>query len=297
MILRSKLMLAWKESTPLKNAINQFRVAKAQYQYFDHYGVSWPSKRRLPRVMRKLGYQSRLSNLRDKYANQPAVVICNGPSLNDVPVDFIASKVSIGCNGVYKNFSRWGFHTDYLMFEDIDRFEVRAPDLKHVTGPLKMAAIYNAYCLPYFNDFVFFNAPRRSGDWQYYFYGNVFPQFSRDFASIVHLGSTITFIMLQLAYHLGCDPVYIVGLDHDYAGLSSDEHTVLKITDENYRVIQQCHNLPDYYRVGDVMPLPRFDLMEYAFAEALREFQLAGRQLLNASVHTKLTVLPRCAIG
>lgn len=290
-------MLAWSQASPIKNLVYQFRVAKAQYQYFDHYGLSWPSKRRLPSATRKIGHQTRLSNLRNKYADQPAVVICNGPSLNDIPTDFIASKVSIGCNGVYKNFDQWGFHTDFLMFEDIDQFEVRAPELGAVKGPIKMAAIYNAYAIADSRDFLYFNAPRRSGNWSYYFYSNVFPQFSKDFASVVHLGSTITFIMLQLAYHLGCNPVYVIGLDHDYGGLSADEHIVLEITNQNYHLIQKCHNLPDYYRIGDKFPMPRFDLMELAYAEALREFQLAGRQLLNASTRTKLTVLPRISLA
>jgi hypothetical protein len=290
-------MLAWKRANPLTTAVYQFRVAKAQYKYFDHIGLIWPRRRIAPRLGRKRGYQSQLSSLKDKHSNKPAVIICNGPSLNQTPLDFMSSMISIGCNGIYKNFDRWGFHTDYLMFEDIDQFELRAPDMPKVKGPMKLTAIYNAYCLRDARDFLFFNAPRRGGDWRYYFHSSLFPQFSRDFSSIVHLGSTITYIMLQFAYHLGCNPVYIVGLDHDYAGLSSDSHRVLKITGENYADIQRCHNVPDYYRVGDVMPLPRYDLMELAYSQALKEYELAGRTLLNASAQTKLTVLPRFTIS
>ena len=289
-------MLAWKKSTVISSLLYQFRVAKAQYEYFDHYGLYEPNNKFLPRIARKQGHQTRLSELRDKHLNQPAVVICNGPSLADTPLDFISSKLSIGCNGIYKNFEGWGFHTDYLLFEDIDQFEIRASEASRVTGPVKMAAIYNAYCISSSNDFLFFNAPRRTGNWGYYFNSTVFPQFSKDFASIVHLGSTITYIMLQLAYHLGCDPVYIVGLDHEYSVPSTKDHFVLRITSDNIESVRRSHGIPNYYRIGDVIPLPRYDLMELAYAEALINFEAAGRKLFNASARSKLDILPSFTI-
>lgn len=39
------------------------------------------------------------------------------------------------------------------------------------------------------------------------------PQFSFDFFTRVYLCGTVTWVALQLAVHLGCDPIYFIGLD------------------------------------------------------------------------------------
>ena len=46
-------------------------------------------------------------------------------------------------------------------------------------------------------------APRHSNDNYYFKVDEIYPQFSPDFASIVHLGGSVTYIMLQLAYFWG----------------------------------------------------------------------------------------------
>lgn len=287
-------MIAW--STGLvpkwKQVLYQFRIAQAQLSYFDHAGFK-RGRLGLPRPAIKQGYQSRLSALRNKYREQPCTVICNGPSLADVDPSLIRKTVSIGCNGIYKNFEKWGFATDFLLFEDIDQFEIRAPDLKIVKGPQKMAAIYNAYALSDRKDWLFFNAPRCSRNGYYWSEDDAYPQFSEDFASVVHLGGTVTYIMLQLAFHLGCNPVYIVGLDHNYGKLPElFPPGLILITEENYELVRQCHFDPEYYSVGDVIGVPWVAKQELAFAKALQVYVENGRQLFNASERSKLKIIP-----
>ena len=154
-----------------------------------------------------------------------------------------------------------------------------------------MAAIYNAYALSRSRGWLFFNAPRCAGTHYYFSPEDVYPQFSKDFAAVVHLGSTVTYIMLQLAFHLGCDPVYIVGLDHDYGKLP-DLFPPGKITvnKENYELVRQCHFDPQYYKLGDVIGVPWVEKQEMAYQAALEAFSEAGRTIINVSDTTKLKV-------
>ena len=160
-----------------------------------------------------------------------------------------------------------------------------------------MAAIYNSYALSSASDWLFFNCPRHSNDNYYFKVDEIYPQFSPDFASIVHLGGSVTYIMLQLAYFLGCDPVYLVGLDHCYGKLSELlPPGKIRITPENIDIVRQCHVDPDYYKIGDLIGVPWVAKQELAFSKALEVFNENGRTLLNASRNSKLDVIPKITI-
>lgn len=292
-------MIAWKTTShpKWKQLIFQQRVARAQLGYFDHFGFR-KGRFKFPRPTLIKGYQSQIAALRNKYLDQPCTVICNGPSLESVPPETIKRTITIGCNGVYKKFPDWGFSTNFLVFEDVEQFEIRAPDLLAVNGPIKMAAIYNAYALSNTRDWIFFNAPRCANNDYYWSSEDIYPQFSKDFASVVHLGSTVTYIMLQLAFHLGCNPVYIVGLDHNYGKLPSlFPPGKIKITEENFDLVKHCHFDPSYYKIGDVIGVPWVKQQELAYDLALRSFTESGRSLLNVSDTTKLKVIPRIGVA
>ena len=152
-------MLAWDvRRNSFKNILYQYRLSKAQLSYFDHLSIR-KDRFGLPRLSIQQGYQSKISSLYNSQKGNPCVIVCNGPSLKYVPLDFIRNAVSIGCNGIYKQFDEWGFYTDYLLFEDVEQFEIRANDLRYVVGPQKMAAIYNSYALSSASDWLFFNCP------------------------------------------------------------------------------------------------------------------------------------------
>lgn len=292
-------MIAWKTGTipQWKQYIYQYRIARAQLKYFDHLSFR-RSRFGVPKSCIRKGYQSQLAALRNKFLNRPCTVICNGPSLASIDPRLIKKTISIGCNGIYKRFSDWGFSTDFIVFEDVEQFEIRAPELGAIEGTQKMAAIYNAYALQSHDGWLFFNAPRCAANGYYWSGDDVYPQFSQDFASIVHLGATVTYIMLQLAFHLGCNPVYIVGLDHDYGKLPElFPPGKIRITEKNYQFVKECHFDPAYYRIGDVIGVPHVRQQELAYAKALGVFASNSRKLINVSDTTKLQGIPRVSIS
>ena len=285
-------MIAWTPQIPWwEKPVGYWRLLRVRRRFYDRIGVTWGGWR--PKLTMVPGYQQRLAVMRDRYKGKRCFVLANGPSLKQLDLSKLRKEITIGCNGIYQLYPEWGFTTTYLVFEDIEQIELRRKDIAAVKGPKKLAAIYNAYCFRADQDTIFFHAPRYRGG--KYYWTELYPQFSTDFAGIVHLGSTVTHIMLQLAYHLGCDPVYVIGLDHDYGDLPKRfPPGKITITEENIDLIRGLHFSHQYYKVGDQIGVPDVERQEQAYALARDTFVRAGRRVYNASAHTALDVFERC---
>ena len=268
------------------------KLLKTQFEYFDHvkFDIKNPKKFGFLNIG---GYQSELSKMRDIHKGKRGFIIANGPSLNDIDMSLLQNEITIGCNGIFKEFEKWGFHTTYYLTEDQQQTELRGKEISSLKGPIKFAGIHNAHAFSAFNDINFFHVPMRRNS-AYYIRSELFPQFSKDFASIVHLGNTVTYIMLQFAYHIGLEEVYIVGLDHNYGKLPElFPHGKIKVTEENYKLVQECHFDKNYYKVGDVIGVPWVEKQEKAYSEANKIFLENGRKILNASSFSKLDIFKK----
>ena len=150
---------------------------------------------------------------------------------------------------------------------------------------MKLCGINNAHVL--YKGFTYFSVPYRR-NMANYFGDELYPQFSRDFASCVHLGSSIVYIMLQFAFHIGSKEVHIVGLDHNY-GLLPKLFPPGKITidKKNYEMVQKCHYDPNYYKIGDVIGVPFVKRQDDAFKLANHIFNDAGRIIINDTKTSK----------
>ncbi len=200
------------------------------------------------------------------------------------------AKSPSGRTASTRSLAEWGFSTHYLLFEDIEQTELRGPELHRIRNVVKLAALYNAYAIRPDANTYFFNA--RYGNKPYW--REMAPRFSTDFADIVYLGSTVTYIALQLAFYLGCDPVYLIGVDHDYGELSKRYPPgKITITEENYPLVQQCHFSGRYYTIGDQIGVPDVARQEQAYAMARSVYESHGRQVLNASLCSKLDAFER----
>jgi len=280
-------MIAWTPDFPAyEKPLAYLRLLRARHRFYDHVG--WKGWR--PGWVR--GDQHKLAHMRGLHRGERCFIIANGPSLRNTDVAPLRDEITIGCNGIYQAFDDWGWKANYLLFEDIEQLELRRREVSRLRGVTKLAAIYNGYAIRADADTLFFNAPRFRGN--LYYWEELYPQFSRDFAAIAHLGSTITYLMLQWAYFLGCDPVCIVGLDHDYGELPKlFPPGKITITGENIEQIRGLHFSDQYYQVGDQIGVPDVEKQEAAYRLARDEFERDGRRVLNASTHTALDVFER----
>ena len=153
----------------------------------------------------------------DKHNGETGIIIANGPSLRDVPIEFLMSVPSFGCNFVHRRAD--GFAPTYYAntgMNHLDTLEKRQAIYPAMDSPHCEAAFINrlvAHLFPFENIYGILSGRA---------YGlHNSRKFSLDPLHIIGIGGSMLFGLFQIAYYMGFDRLYVVGLDHDYSG---DKH-------------------------------------------------------------------------
>lgn len=222
---------------------------------------------------------ARLESLRGKYQGRRCFIFGNGPSLKRTDIRLLKEEVTVGSNALFLIFPEMGYQPTFLTVEDQLVAEDRADALNGIRGSVKVFPRDLAYCLRPDPDTVYVNFIRSYKG---------FPKFTRDFRRIVYWGGTVSMLNLQLAYYLGCNPIYLLGFDHNYAvpkALTSD--VIVSDTDD----VNHIH--PDYFGKGFRWHDPQVERMEAGYRAARAFFEANGRMVMNATAGGKLEVFER----
>jgi hypothetical protein len=214
----------------------------------------------------------RLESLHNKYQGQKAIILCNGPSLRDV--DFTA------LDGIYT----FGLNKINLMFRESDF----RPSCIVAVNPFVIeqnAAFYAAADLPLFLDRYAVKCGIKDRGQSVFLDSCDFPYFSRDCSLSVFQGFTVTYVALQLAYHMGFTRVALVGCDHNYGNSSGLPNSITQNPSTN-----AAHFCGDYFASGQPWQLPDLKASELYYDVARRCFEDEGRKVVNASSSTKLDI-------
>jgi hypothetical protein len=233
--------------------------------------------RRLKWDLNPQSWRSRgvLRACKDTHAGKKAVILCNGPSL--LKVDFDALHRS----GVYC----FGLNKINLLFDKT----VFRPSCVVAVNPLVLdqnQAFYNQTELPLFLDSH--AAPFVNGRPNVAFlHSNVFPIFSRDVSLSIFQGYTVTFVAMQLAFHMGFREVALVGADHTFATKGPANKTVVSGEKD------ESHFDPNYFAGGVQWQLPDLFQSEVAYTMARDMYAAFGGRVVNATEGGKLEVFER----
>ena len=287
-------MKVWEPDFPLiERLLAGSRYRRAHRQFFDM--PYWGRNTRTGKfgLQQRKGYHGRLGDLTNKHAGERCFIVANGPSLTDLDLEKLKGEVTIGSNGAYKLFGELGFPLTYYTMEDARQIEDRRKALPDVRGSTRIFPLRSSYCIKPREDTIFCNLEKESYP-THRRYKELYPLFSQDFASAVYLGSTVTYFNLQLAFHLGCDPVYLIGLDHDYGEIVKKlPPGKVKITPEVYEMIKDSHFQAGYHQIGGYIGVPYVVYQEQGFRKAKLVYESRGRNVYNASSYSKLDVFER----
>lgn len=193
----------------------------------------------------------------------------------------LASEITIGCNCIFLLFEHLGFTPTYYTVEDPLVAEDRRREIAAMDGPTKLIPQDLLYALSGADAGVFFNFARRPAQ----------PAFSRDLTNTAYWGGTVTFLMLQIAAFLGCDPIVLVGIDHSYAvpdGVGQEDAVVITSDGDDINHFDSA-----YFGRGYRWHNPCVPRMESAYRTAKRAAREGGFRIVNASLGGKLEVFPR----
>jgi hypothetical protein len=201
------------------------------------------------------GYLShKLKKLVGIHRGQRCFVIGNGPSINEMDLDKLKKEVTIGCNRIYlsERVTPWYYclEDEVLMsniYLELESWQANNT-IKFIPVSLKKYTknINNVYLI----------------NFAYDDYHGVKPEFTDKFTKISYWGCTVTYLMLQIAYFLGCNPIYLIGID----GVRPNK---LK---HFYRKDNITENAADY------------ELSDAAFIKAREFIESHGREIYDATL-------------
>jgi hypothetical protein len=227
-----------------------------------------------------------LSLLRDRHRGQRAVVVGNGPSLRIGDLERLRDTVTFASNKIYLAYPETPWRPDYYSVEDHLILLNNRAEIEALNGSLKIFPANTRDFGYHAADTVFvpflpptsFTDPLSDPD---------FPAFSRDLSQGLAWGSTIVYSQIQMALHMGCREIVLIGVDHRYTLPGR------KQGNQYLHEGEQNHFHPEYRQPGETWHEPNLEVLEVSYAKARDACAAAGVRLLNASRDSALDVLER----
>jgi hypothetical protein len=194
-----------------------------------------------------------------------ALLIGTGPSLSSVDLSRYQRCLTIACNKIH--LLPYKFEPKHIVFED----RVVTEDVFNQGVTFDKSRVWLpsdlSYLLP--NEATVYPLDR---------YVQSFPSFSRD-PAIAYSGWTVMFIMLQVAFWMGVQTVYLLGVD-GYSGRppSTLDRGVFTSTGEDDQ-----HFHPSYYGRGQRFQAHQVEKVLAAYQLADEVYRDAGRSIVNCS--------------
>jgi hypothetical protein len=214
----------------------------------------------------------RLAALKDIHTGERAWIIGNGPSLKQTDLSRLKGEFTFGLNRIYLLFPELGFSTTYFVSVNDLVIEQCIADISALSMPKFLS----------WRSHRFFSAGPIPATFLYTTYDN--PAFARDVSHRVWESATVTYVALQLAFHMGFAQVILVGVDHNSHVPGKANTTVVSQGDD------PNHFHPDYFGKGFRWQLPDFEASEIGYRLARQAYGSAGREILDATIAGKCTI-------
>ena len=228
-------------------------------------------------LYRMLGHDKRIASFKDQCKGKPLLVIGNGPSLNNTPLDKFIGVNSIGMNKIDLIFSKVRWRPTFIICVNGIVMEQNKEYFQKTDIPVLLD--YKAFYL------------RIKGNAINYFRTTLGWDFSKDFSEKVGNGPTVTYHALQFAYYLGANPVIIFGVDHSFKFEGKKmEYVKSEGADVN-------HFDPNYFANGSLWGLPDLEGSEVVYQKVKNAFEADGRKVFDATIGGKLQIFEKISLA
>jgi hypothetical protein len=241
----------------------------------------WPSATFHP--WRKTSIQI-LGNFKDIHQGERCFIIGNGPSLNKTDLSLLKNEFTFGMNRIYLMFRELGFTTTYYLSINSLVIEQCAHDIIDLQVPKFLSwrsreyiknALNGAGKLPTKPPLSFLHTTYTG------------QKFAQDARERLWEGATVTYVAMQLAFHMGFQQVILIGVDHSFSTKGAPNTTIVSAGDD------PDHFDSKYFGKGFRWQLPDLDTSEIAYHRARDEFAAANREILDATIDGQLMVYPK----
>jgi hypothetical protein len=262
--LRERVESRWKErmiAMSLQRSL--FRLTK-------------PARYLLDNVLFKLFARSDpLWSLKDSQAGKPVLVIGNGPSLNQTPLEEFVGVPAVGMNKIDLIFGDTNWRPEVIVCLNSMVARQHQSNFAELDIPVFLA---------WKSRLLLSRENRRKMNFFNVISGN---DFSGNPVEGFGSSATVTYTALQLAHWMGADPVILFGVDHSFKFRgSSSTYQIKQGPDEN-------HFHPGYFGHGAVWATPDLDQSEIEYQKARAAFEADGRTIYDATIGGKLEVFEK----
>jgi hypothetical protein len=229
-----------------------------------------------------------LADLKNAYKGERCFIIGNGPSLKQTDLSRLQGEYTFGMNRIYLLYPELGFTTTFFLSVNDLVIEQCAADILALPIPkflswrshdVILSALGKDVHLPETPPLAFLHTTYTG------------PRFATDARQRMWEGATVTYVALQLAYHIGFNQVILIGVDHNFTTQGKPNTTVVSQGDD------PDHFAGNYFGKGFRWQLPDLETSERAYEMARSAYAHAGREILDATVGGKLTIFPKVDYG
>jgi hypothetical protein len=217
-----------------------------------------------------------LGRMKNRYLGEKAVLICNGPSLNDVDFDLLTkSKVfCIGLNKINLLFDKTKFRPNLIV--SVNKLVIE-----------QNKDYFNSTDIPLILDSNSVDLVKKRDNINFIHSLPFQLKFGGDITGSVCQGYTVTYVALQIAFYLGFKSVSLVGCDHYFSTKGSSNMTV-RSSDKD-----PDHFADNYFSGGVKWQLPDILGSEIHYKIAREFFEAHNREIVNSTVGGHLDIFDR----
>jgi hypothetical protein len=231
---------------------------------------------RLTYDLHPYSYSSRkkLRKIKNSYLGKKAVILCNGPSLLETDFDLLKDVYTFGLNKINLLFDKTDFRPSSIVA--VNPYVI-----------VQNSKFYNLTECPLFLDYKAARKYIKNRNNVTFVHSTRINRFARDCSMSLHQGSTVTFIALQLAFHMGFKKIALVGCDHCYSD-SGNPNMLVKAKSKDIN-----HFDENYFSENQLWQYPDIEKSEESYRLARHVYTVFGREIVNATVGGKLELFKR----
>ena len=217
--------------------------------------------------------RNKLKTLKNTHLGEKAVIICNGPSLLKSDLSLLHGVYTFGLNKINLLFDKTDFRPSCIVA--VNQYVIE-----------QNIEFFNETSIPIFIDSSSSHLLKTRRN-VCFVHTSLQQKFARDCSMSIYQGATVTFVAMQLAFHMGFKEVALIGCDHNFTS-KGPANKLVQSSDGD-----KDHFDPNYFSGGVMWQLPDLALSECSYSMAKEAYELAGRKIFNATEGGKLEIFPR----
>ncbi|WP_051208272.1 6-hydroxymethylpterin diphosphokinase MptE-like protein [Saccharospirillum impatiens] len=220
--------------------------------------------------------RKRLKKIRNKFKGQSAVILCNGPSLLNTDFEMLRDS------GLYT----FGLNKINLLFDKVDF----RPSTIVAVNPYVLeqnADYFSNTDIPLFLDSKAKHLGIKNSKSIFLHSSNIPSSFAKDCSVSINQGYTVTYVAMQLAFHMGFQRIALVGCDHNFADKGTP-NKLIEAKDDDHN-----HFDPNYFSKGTKWQLPDLFQSEVHYTIAKNLYEENNREIYDCTNDGKLQLFTK----